>query len=203
MNKLNSGFSRVRDVALVKKTQAIISALQDNIHFLRTNPPLRTVRSSLAAFQSALALSKSSARDRKVKVTRSVLVLQLHQLARNLEMTANVTDAMLAKTGFRLRKRALRSNAPVDAPLHVRLRTTGISGSVQLLCAAVYRAKSYEAQYTRNPNTGPWTDAGTFASTRGIIISGLIRGKDYWVRIRAIGPKGPGAWSDAATIMVT
>jgi len=45
-------------------------------------------------------------------------------------------------------------------------------------------------------------DGGTFASTRGIGMTGLTRGKDYWARIRAVGPNGADAWSDPATILL-
>jgi hypothetical protein len=40
-----------------------------------------------------------------------------------------------------------------------------------------------------------------FRRTRGIVISGLQRGKDYWVPIRAVGLNGPGAWSNPATLV--
>jgi len=43
---------------------------------------------------------------------------------------------------------------------------------------------------------------GTFASTRGIGTTGPTRGKDYWARIRAVGPNGAGAWSDPTTILL-
>jgi hypothetical protein len=203
MNRLNSGFSRVRNFDLAKRTRAIVAALTGNVNFPTTTPTLTAVRSSLSALQSALTLPRDNARDTEVAAARSTLTLQLHQLARNLEMTLDVTDAMLATTGFEIRKRGTRSDAPVNAPGNVCLKATSVRGKVQLRCAPVYRAKSYEVQYARDPNTGRWTDAGTFGSTRRITISGLTRGKDYWARIRAIGPKGPGAWSHLATIMAT
>jgi hypothetical protein len=54
-----------------------------------------------------------------------------------------------------------------------------------------------------DPQGTTWTDVGTFGSTRGVTIGGLERGKDIWVRVRAVGGNGPGAWSDPATTMVT
>jgi hypothetical protein len=57
-------------------------------------------------------------------------------------------------------------------------------------------------QCTLDPNTGPWVDGGTFASTRGVGLTGLTRGKDYWARVRAVGTSGPGPWSDPATTLV-
>jgi hypothetical protein len=74
---------------------------------------------------------------------------------------------------------------------------------VQVMCDPVARAKAYELQYTLDPNAGPWIDAGTFSSTRGLGLTGLTRGKDHWARVRGVGPSGVGAWSDPATIMVT
>jgi hypothetical protein len=38
---------------------------------------------------------------------------------------------------------------------------------------------------------------------RSFKFSGLTRGKDVWVRVRARNSVGAGAWSDPATIMVT
>lgn len=200
---MKSGFSRVRDDDLAHKAHTIISALTGNENFPTLDPALATLRATLSAFEAALALPKGSDRDAQVASTRSSLTTQLEQVARLLELTPGVTDAMLATTGFEIRQSGVRTDAPVDAPRNARLKTTGTMGSIQLLCDAVTRAKSYEVQFTQDPNAGPWTHAGTFPSTRKIILRGLMRGKDYWLRIRAIGPNGPGAWSDRATIMVT
>lgn len=109
---------------------------------------------------------------------------------------------MLATSGFDMRKAPTLTSDPVTAPGNVRLKQTGVSGVVQVMCDAVTRAQAYELQYTLDPNAGPWTDGGTFASTRGIGMTGLTRGKDYWARVRAVGPNGAGAWSDPATILV-
>jgi hypothetical protein len=203
MNKLNSGFSRMRDTDLDNKADSIIKALTGNPNFPTTNPTLATVQAALTAFQQALALPPGNARDAQVIATRATLTDHLEKLARNLELTPNVTDAMLATTGFDMRQTPTRTGAPVDAPANLRAKATGTMGSVQLLCDPSQRAKSYEAQYALDPNNGPWIDAGTFGNTRNIIINGLTRGKDHYFRVRAIGPDGAGAWSDPATIMVT
>ena len=145
---------------------------------------------------------KGEARDQAVASTRAKLSATLEKIARSCELITR-DKTKLATTGFRLRKEPTRIDAPVDAPSNVRLKRTGTNGQVRLLCNAVNRAKAYEVQYTEDPNAGTWTDAGTFPSTRGVTIDGLQRGKDYWTRVRAIGPTGAGAWSQTATIMVT
>jgi hypothetical protein len=202
MNKLNSGFTKLADDEFDNKARSIVVALTDNANFPTTTPTLAAIGNELTAYQEALAMQPGQPRDAQVTATRATLANSLDKLARGLELVPNVTEAMLATSGFDLRKSPVFSGETVAAPGNVRLKQTGVSGVIQVLSDAVPRASAYELQYTENPNTGPWLDGGTFASTRGIGVSGLTRGKDYWVRLRAIGTNGPGPWSDPATILV-
>jgi len=67
------------------------------------------------------------------------------------------------------------------------------------------RASSYQVQSTlalgSDPNTATWTnhDPMTKSSTT---IGPFTSGTRIWVRVRAIGPNGPGDWSDPATMIV-
>jgi hypothetical protein len=202
MNKLNSGFAKLADEDFDNKAQSIVVALTGNANFPTTTPPLAQITTELTAYQAALAMPSGQPRDAQVAATRGQLADSLDKLARGLELVPNVTEAMLATSGFDLRKTPVFSGETVGAPGNVRLKQTGVSGVVQVLCDAVPRASAYELQYTQDPNNGPWSDGGTFASTRGIGITGLTRGKDYWARVRAIGTSGPGSWSDPATALV-
>ena len=202
VNKLNSGFSKLADDEFDNKAQSILAALTGNANFPSPTPALASITTQLTEYQAALAMQPGQARDAQVAATRVALSASLDKLARNLELTANVTDAQLATSGFDLRKVPVFSGETVAAPGNVRLKQTGVSGVVQVMCDAVPRASAYELQYTQTPNDGPWADGGTFASTRGIGITGLTRGKDYWARVRAVGTSGPGPWSDPATTLV-
>lgn len=202
MNKLNSGFSRLPDDEFDNKGESIRTALTNNPNFPSPTPTLAELKGALIDYEDALAMQPGAPRDAKVKERRAALSTLLDKLARNLELTPGVTDAMLATSGFELRKQPTSSGEIVKAPGNVRLKQTGVSGVVQVLCEAVERASAYELQYTRDPNSGPWVDGGTFVSTRGIGMTGLARSEDYWARVRAVGASGPGAWSDPATILV-
>ncbi len=94
------------------------------------------------------------------------------------------------------------SSLPPAAPQNVRLKTTGISGELQVLLGKVLRAIFYEVEYALDPVNGPWLTLPAFSSTRGIVITGLTRGKDYYVRVRAVASgQNRGPWSDIATAM--
>jgi hypothetical protein len=60
----------------------------------------------------------------------------------------------------------------------------------------------YEAQWTLDPNETGWSDPVAFPNSRSFNFSGLERGKDVWVRVRAVNTKGPGPRGDPASIMV-
>jgi hypothetical protein len=66
--------------------------------------------------------------------------------------------------------------------------------------------KSYEVQTQLNPlnndpTVGPWTQQPSVTKSSCTLV-GFASGARIWVRVRAIGPNGPGAWSDPATIIV-
>lgn len=68
----------------------------------------------------------------------------------------------------------------------------------------VPRAASYDAQITsEDPTTeSNWIAAGRFKNCTGIELSGLTLGKTYFVRVRALGSGGPGAWTIPSSLMV-
>lgn len=204
MNKLNSGFTRLSDKELDNKAGQIIAAITGNSAFPSPSPTVEMLQQKLTAFQTALALPDGVIRTAQVKATREQLGAALEQLARNLELTPNVTDAQLATTGFDLRKAPVSSSEPPPIPGNLRLKTTGVTGEVQFLFDPSDRARTYELQTTLDPNTGNWVQKGAFSSTRGVVVPGFERGKDVWGRVRAIGPNNTASgWSDPATVMVS
>ena len=200
-HKLNTGFSQLREKDLDNRAQAIIKAVTGNPVFPTPSPTMVVVQGKLDAYRVALATT-APGQTEQIHHTRRDLEDALGALATNLELTPNVTEADLATTGFDLRKPRSSTDAPLTPPGDVRLKHAGISGSVQLQCDPVDRARLYEVQKALDPDNNTWTDAGQFPSTRGITLAGLDRGKDIWARIRAVGANGSGPWSDPATIMV-
>ena len=63
-----------------------------------------------------------------------------------------------------------------------------MTGEVRVLFNASKRAKSYQVQSSLDPNFSVITDYDPFSGSRNIILRGLPRAKDIWVRVRAIGP---------------
>jgi hypothetical protein len=204
MNKLNSGFTRLNDSEFDSKAGQIIAAVTGNAPFSGAATILAVVQTKHTAFQAALALPSGVAKTAAVKATREELSIAIEQLARNLELAPGVTDAQFATTGFDVRKPIAQTGEAPAVPVNLRLKMTDISGQVQFLFDPTDRARTYEIQTTLDPNTGNWTQSGSFSSTRKVVVGGFNRGKDVWGRVRAIGPNNTASgWSDPATVMVS
>ena len=85
---------------------------------------------------------------------------------------------------------------PMPAPQNLAARGGDLEGTVDINWDPVSGSSSYLGEYSTSP-TGPWTQfyAGTTSSTTA---TGLVSGTIYYLRVRAVGAKGPGPWSDIA-----
>ena len=201
-NILNRGFSEMGLNEFVAKVQAIIAALTGNPHFATTTPTLAQLTAALADLTSAMSNPNPAARQAGIDTARPKLEQLLDDLANNLETTAADDRPKLATTGFDLHKTPRNTAEAPAIPAALRLKTTGVTGEVQVLLEASERAKAYEVQVSLDSTTG-WTTYDIFTSSRGIKLTGQPRAKDIWVRVRAIGPHNTkSGWSDPATILV-
>lgn len=201
--KLNTGFSKLTLSDLETRADTIVKSLTGNAKFPSPNPTLTEISGSAQGLRDAMA-STAPNRTQAVAAARDALETGLSSLGLNLSLTPGVTDVDLATTGFDLPRPHIRTNYRPDAPQNLRLKPGNQSGEIFPVCDPVTNVgvNVYEAHWTLDVNAGPWQDAGTFSSSRTIILLGLPHGKDIWVRVRAIGTNGPGGWSDPATILV-
>ena len=71
-----------------------------------------------------------------------------------------------------------------------------------MVIPAVPNAKAYHVQYCTG--TGAWLDAGIWPNTKNIVITDLIPGTVYGVRVRGVGGSTQyGPWSATMSMMCT
>jgi len=203
MKKLNLGFSRYSDSDLADKAEMIVAALLGNAKFPNVQALLPDITALIKALRDALALA-GPGRAPAIEQSRTALEEALANLGETVLLTPGATDADFATTQFDLPKPRVRSAAPPPAPQGVILEDGTQSGEVVVVCEAVTigGVRMYEAEWTLDPNNGPWNDGGSFPNSRVIMLTGMPRAKDIWVRVRVQGTNGPSAWSDPATTLV-
>jgi hypothetical protein len=142
------------------------------------------------------------ARDQKRRDLEKVL----RDVAPYFEVVAKAANdiTVLDATGYDRRQPPVPAPNPLPAP-GLKLSRNGMSGLLVASADRIRGGDSYEAQLcTGDPaNEENWKHAVTSTRCRDIQLTGLTPGRLYYVRLRAVGGRGPGAWSDIAQMMAT
>ncbi len=204
--KLIITFDRLSEAEFGTKTGVIISSLTGNASFPEPWPaPIASLAQITEARNAYLdAYHASQTRDR-IKMAqrdglRQALTDLLKSLARYLEMVAADDADKLATTGYDLRREANRAahGGILPAPTGMRLAHGAVSGSLDIHADPVAGSRGYEIQVNQGDPKAEdaWKHALSASADRSIHLTGLTPGQNYWVRLRAIGKDGPGAWNN-------
>jgi hypothetical protein len=96
---------------------------------------------------------------------------------------------------------------PTPRVQNVKLTTADSEGHVDVSCDSLLKlARLYDIQTTlaldpANPGASTWANQPSSTKSNATI-GPFASGTRIWVRMRATGTKGPGEWSDPATIIV-
>ena len=79
-----------------------------------------------------------------------------------------------------------------------------LSGTLNAQVTRLAGAGSYEVHITKDdPKVeSNWQHAVSSVTSTHILVTGLIPGQSYWLRIRGLNSNGGGVWSDLISIIV-
>ena len=210
--KLITDYTKLSEPAMVAKTLLMVQSLAGNLKFPL---PWDTGVPTLAAFTTlqgdySAAVTAAVGGDSGKIATRKLFRAQIQQMITNLapylEKTANKDIETLESTGYDLRHDATHAAHPsaqtvLPGPANLTLKNGTLSTTLLMSCKAGAGASAYEAQLGTDPNTeASYTIKQLSSRCRNILMQGTVPGTLYYGRIRAIGPNGPGAWSDIAQL---
>lgn len=171
------------------------------------NPPLTEYEALVAAAEQKLADVAQLEQDLKAARLAATDALDAaaeatEKMARRTEdATDGVAEAMVA-VGFLVASDEI--SAPVDMamPEEVAVTAGDSDGEIDWQCRPVDGAKSYETCTSAAPTDAASWKTHTAVTRSSGTIAGLPSGTRQYVKVRAIGPNGPGPWSDVASKMV-
>ena len=201
------GFTDASDHQLEETAGHIIDNLfvpPASIYFPHPTAALGAVQEALTAFTAAIAAQRDGGPQATAakEQARQTLIAPLRQLALYVQGVVQGNPsfglAELLASGFDAVS-TTRTQKPLDQPLIQKVLNEG-SGQLKLMVGAVRNARTYEVQ--TQAAGGAWQSAGAFASTRGMVVTGLTPGVMYALRVRAVGGStGYSPWSDAVSHM--
>ena len=119
----------------------------------------------------------------------------------SVESEARGDATLLSASGYALAAAAVPATVPGQI-LNLSITAGDTPGTVDGTHDPEDNSTNYEWQIaTVDPIAGPWTTVKheTVSSTT---LAGLTSGQRIWVRVRGLGSKGDGPWSDPATKIV-
>jgi hypothetical protein len=203
MIKLNAGFSDYSDDDLQHLGETVAANIPTIAVLSTLKPTPADITAGATALKNAIAMV-GPGRGQAILAARQTLSELLADVAANAPQISGVTDTDLAEIGLPKAKAPTRATQPPGICGNLRLFHGQNPGEITGRCdPAEGNIRTYEAQWTLDPNGSTWSDVETFPNSRAFKFTGLTRGKDVWVRVRARNAVGAGPWSDPATIMVT
>jgi hypothetical protein len=200
--KLITGFSEYSADGLCHLGSDVAGNVPKLPIFASLTPTPAEISSQVQALLTATGMY-GPGRAQAISAAFTGLASLLSLVSTNAPQVKNVTSTDLAAIGIPLVKKPTRTTQPPAQVQNVMLNNGANSGEVQGTCdPAGSNTRVYEAQWTLDLNAETWSETSIFPNSRSIAFTGLSRGKDVWVRVRARNVKGAGAWSNPAVIMV-
>lgn len=176
-----------------------------NAAFPTPLPPAATYDPALADFQAKLlayraALDTADQALMSKEAARGVLETLTAARGNYVEITAG-TAANVASAGMTPRA----PGSPIGelpAPANLVATMGDLEGEVDVAWNRVRGAASYIIECKLYNDPGAWQQAKISNKSRSTV-NGLLSGKKYSFRVRAVGPLGEGAWSDDAVMMAS
>lgn len=201
--QIKIGLSGLNAAGLISKTNNIVAAMTGNADFPTPTPELTAIIAANSELQTAAEAAVYG--DSRVILNRKnkqVIVEDLlRQLAAYVMMTANGDGAMIATSGFELR-RLPEPMPPLAKPLSFVANRGTHDGSADLEWKSVRGSQSYIVEVsTSDPSvgTGNWTTAAITTKVK-LKIENLTKGTYYWYRVMAVGRNSTSAYSDVSLL---
>ena len=182
------------------------TAVTGNANFTTLLPPATAFTSVRAAYATALGAFNTAQAAAKLATTnkdtaRAALEAALTQRGNYVELTAtNAVDPVAVVESAAFAVRSGKTPPSVPPPVgNLSLTAGDNAGELDLQWDPAPGSSSYNVHASPDPSTPSSWVAHPDVTKSKAAIHGLTSGAKVWVRVRAIGPGGIGAWSDVAT----
>lgn len=200
--KISNNLNKYSDAALLALALQIEQCITGNANFPTPNPSFIVLGGGVTVYKDALTVAADRSRKNVAlkNAARKELQLLLIQLGSYITNVANGNPALLAESGFPLTK--IREARVMGRAGNVTLTQGPSSGQLEASIDTVFAALRYLYQIVDVAPTEATVWSAEAVSNSKYTFTGLIPGKQYWVRVAAAGARGQLCYSPVATLFV-
>lgn len=197
--KINLSFIGYSDSDFLTKGALILTSMTDNPNFPTPTPAIAEVSTAVGNYNEALNAAAGLGRVNVAlkNKARKDLEAVLKQLGLYVMSVANGDAAMLTGSGFTLSK--MPEPRHITNPGNVTLRNGVTSGELVNAVPTVPGARVYYHEFTDAAPTPETVWVRNQSSRARYVFTGLTPGKQYWVRVAAVGPGEQIAYSTVSS----
>jgi hypothetical protein len=210
MASLSPGLSRLNPAQLIALADLVAANLAPASPATPPLPNLAAKVTSLTTASTAAetandAYEMAKANLVNLKATRDSAADDLRDahkvLVSAVEAEAGGDPVLLSSSGYALAATPTPAIAPAQI-VNLAVTASDMDGALDAVWDPEVNSRTYEVQLTTvDPVAGPWTTkAQPTASTT--TLNSMTSGQRVWIRVRGVGTKGQGPWSDPATKIV-
>lgn len=204
MAKIKLNLNNMNGDQVVSLALQIKTAMTGNANFTTPNPPLLALGTGITNAQAAIAAYNTGVAALDVlKTNRDSAVTALAGLVRQeasyVDNIANGSASIIQSAGMGLQAQRTPSGVP-DMVQNLALTTGDNAGEIDAQWDPVKGVKiSYDLQWTTTPATdASWKDLPGTTKSKAVL-TGFTSGQQIYLRVRAKGTGGTGAWSQVAS----
>jgi hypothetical protein len=201
------GFTRLTNEELLTRLICIRDGMKGNPRFSQPPVEIPTFGEAVETFSSYMALARDGSRTAIAErnARRQIVSRMAEQLGHYVEHNCNGEMDIFLSSGFQPKSSARTPAGPLDQP-RIRKIKHGRPGELLVYPTPVKGAYSYEFGHSvtdENRIPGEWIVRPLSSARAAVLIDGLIPGRVYAFRIRALGKSDYTNWSDPALFMCT
>ncbi len=184
----NFSSSKYSDAAFQVLGKEVLEHMTDNPRFITPAPTLTEVQTALTEFVNALGKVKYGSRADVLnkKAARATLESLMRALASYVQTISKGDEAIIISSGFDVSKQAAPIG-PLPMPTDIQISAGPTRGSLHVSWTPVKNAYTYDVEYTEYPYTETTIWRHSVCSRSDETLFNLTRGKQYAIKVTAIG----------------
>lgn len=206
MKKVLRNWNRKSRKERIAAGRKVVTKITGNADLPNPAPSLAVLTAGVVAAEAAQALVEAT--EALLKEQRLDVVAKVDAMVKLMDLEASTAEGAtggeevkLVGLGFEVQQ-AAQAIGEMPVPQNLRATSADSEGELDCVTDSIYGFDSMEWQTTENPNDGASWVTREINSQSVVKLKNLPSGKRLYVRVRAIGPLGPGPWSDIASKMV-